>query len=267
VVQAFLNHSDPPLSQLDTISQQVVERKFAKVAKGKIEWGNTLKHVAREFDNKENWDQALEKLEELKSLLSELSEVNNFYFIFLWCVRSVLVKSVERKSSVNENWLEKVDEINSLLGELSDVSKKEKSAIYLFFDIFYVTYIFNIFVNTIINLHQQEPFNKLSVCTTFVETESPEISKIQKQIFEKKFSKEVQGKIEWVRTLLNVANQCHEKSEWDQALGKIEEGRDVLSYLKEVWEGNGKKNKVVRTLNTKNSSGSKPNEKFEAAMT
>jgi hypothetical protein len=61
--------------QLEQISQQVIERKFTKVVKGKIEWGHTIRGVAREFASKDNWDQALDKVEELKSLLSELSEV------------------------------------------------------------------------------------------------------------------------------------------------------------------------------------------------
>lgn len=74
--------SSSPIQQLEQIEQQVIERKFAKVVKGKIEYCNTLKGVAREFASKDQWDQALDKIEELRSVLLELSEVRDFYIAY-----------------------------------------------------------------------------------------------------------------------------------------------------------------------------------------
>jgi hypothetical protein len=60
---------------LDRIDQQIVERKFNKVAKGKMEWTTTIKGVAKHNLDVDNWDEALSKLEDMRTVLDELSEV------------------------------------------------------------------------------------------------------------------------------------------------------------------------------------------------
>lgn len=80
VVITFVGSS--PLTQLEQIEQQVIERKFAKVVKGKIEWVNTLKGVARDCASKEQWNQALDKLEELRAILTDLSEVISVFLLW-----------------------------------------------------------------------------------------------------------------------------------------------------------------------------------------
>lgn len=60
---------------LDRIDQQIVERKFNKVAKGKMEWASTLKGTAKQSLDVDQWDAALSKLEDMRTVLDELSEV------------------------------------------------------------------------------------------------------------------------------------------------------------------------------------------------
>jgi hypothetical protein len=52
-----------------------VERKFNKVAKGKMEWAATIKGVAKQNMEVDHWDEALSKLEDMRAVLDELSEV------------------------------------------------------------------------------------------------------------------------------------------------------------------------------------------------
>lgn len=75
----------------------------------------------------------------------------------------------------------------------------------------------------------------MSVVTNFVEKERPQLAKIEQLIVERKFSKEVQSKIEWLGTIVGIATQNLETEQWDQAVSRIEEGRSVLSTLSEVF--------------------------------
>jgi TPP-dependent pyruvate/acetoin dehydrogenase alpha subunit len=80
----------------------------------------------------------------------------------------------------------------------------------------------------------KEPFSRLPAVTSFVEKEAPHIPKLEQQIIERKFAKEVQGIVEWVGTLVNVANQFLDKDVFNQTLEKVEEARSALLQLSEV---------------------------------
>lgn len=62
--------------ELDKIEQKIVEQKFGKEAKNKMEYASTLRSSASEFSQKEQWDQALGKLEEANTVVAELKEVS-----------------------------------------------------------------------------------------------------------------------------------------------------------------------------------------------
>jgi hypothetical protein len=63
---------------------------------------------------------------------------------------------------------------------------------------------------------------------------APELTALYNSVVEKKFAKETKGKIEYVGTLTQVATQFVQSHQFDQALDKIEEVRDILSTLKQV---------------------------------
>jgi hypothetical protein len=81
----------------------------------------------------------------------------------------------------------------------------------------------------------QDPFPRLEAVVNFVRDYVPTLAKIENDIVERKFAKVARNKMEWVGTLLNVAQQFVEKDVWDQALGKIEEVRGVLEEISQVY--------------------------------
>lgn len=62
-------------AELDKIEQKIVEQKFGKEAKNKMEYASTLRGVASDFSQKEQWDQAIGKIEEANNVVAELREV------------------------------------------------------------------------------------------------------------------------------------------------------------------------------------------------
>lgn len=72
---AVQNTTKDTSAALDRIDQQIVERKFNKVAKGKMKWAITLKDTAKQSVDVDHWDPALSKLEDMRTVLDELSEV------------------------------------------------------------------------------------------------------------------------------------------------------------------------------------------------
>jgi hypothetical protein len=63
------------IPEFEKIEQRVVEQKFGKEAKNKMEYVGTLKGVAFECSQKEQYDQAITKIEEANTALAELQEV------------------------------------------------------------------------------------------------------------------------------------------------------------------------------------------------
>lgn len=59
----------------DKIEQQIIEKKFLKIAKDKMSHVGTLKGVARDNLNQENWDRAFHELSTARTAIVELSEV------------------------------------------------------------------------------------------------------------------------------------------------------------------------------------------------
>lgn len=60
---------------LDKLEQEMSEKRFAKLAKDKMDWANTLKGVASDNCEKQQWDPAFEKIEEGRKVLDELNQV------------------------------------------------------------------------------------------------------------------------------------------------------------------------------------------------
>jgi hypothetical protein len=58
--------------------QQIIENKYTKEAKNRLSFFATLKNVANDCVQKEQWDQALDKLEIARQVVSDLNEVLNF---------------------------------------------------------------------------------------------------------------------------------------------------------------------------------------------
>lgn len=54
---------------------QIVENKYNKEAKNRVQYFGTLKQIANEHVQKEQWDQALDKLEAARQVVSDLNEV------------------------------------------------------------------------------------------------------------------------------------------------------------------------------------------------
>lgn len=61
---------------LDKIEQQITENRFGKEARNKQEYLGTLKSVALDFLQKDQFDSALHQVETAKQLISELTQVN-----------------------------------------------------------------------------------------------------------------------------------------------------------------------------------------------
>lgn len=68
----------------------------------------------------------------------------------------------------------------------------------------------------------------------FVHQTSTELTKIEEDIVAAKLSKVANNKMDWVKTLKGVAEQCVQNEQWDQAVGKFEEARTVLYELSQV---------------------------------
>lgn len=68
----------------------------------------------------------------------------------------------------------------------------------------------------------------------FVRESTLTFNKIEEEIIAAKFSKVANGKMDWVKTLKGVAQDCVEKDQWDQAVGKIEDARTILYELSQV---------------------------------
>jgi hypothetical protein len=80
----------------------------------------------------------------------------------------------------------------------------------------------------------QEPYTQLPFVEPFVANITAQLKILYTETVEKKFAKEAKGKIDYVATLTQVASQNVENQQFDQAYGKIEEARDLLSFLKQV---------------------------------
>lgn len=80
----------------------------------------------------------------------------------------------------------------------------------------------------------QEPYNKLAASAKFVETNTAAFDNIEQQIVEKKFSKDSKNKMDWVNTLKSTAGTFLFREQWDSALEKIEEAKNVVATLSEV---------------------------------
>lgn len=82
----------------------------------------------------------------------------------------------------------------------------------------------------------QPPFNQLAAVPPFVNELSASLTKVQQQIAENKFGKEARNKIEYVGTLKGQVTEFLNTSQWDQALGKLEECRTNIAELNKVRE-------------------------------
>lgn len=60
------------------------------------------------------------------------------------------------------------------------------------------------------------------------------LNKIEQDVVSTKFSKVSKDKTDYANTLIGVANDCVQKSQYDQALEKIEQARQVIAELSEV---------------------------------
>lgn len=54
---------------------QIIENKYNKEAKNRVQYFGTLKQVANDNVQKEQWDQALDKVEAARQVVSDLNEV------------------------------------------------------------------------------------------------------------------------------------------------------------------------------------------------
>lgn len=88
----------------------------------------------------------------------------------------------------------------------------------------------------ILTYFMQPPFNQLAAVPPFVNELSASLTKVQQQIAENKFGKEARNKIEYVGTLKGQVTEFLNTSQWDQALGKLEECRTNIAELNKVRE-------------------------------
>jgi hypothetical protein len=58
------------------IQSDIAERKSIKAARNKMEYAGTLKGVAQDNLDKEQWDQALDKIEATRQIIFELQQVH-----------------------------------------------------------------------------------------------------------------------------------------------------------------------------------------------
>lgn len=73
IVVKFVANNTASVAKLE---QQIVETKFNKEAKNKMDYAASLKSTASSYLFREMWDQANTKIEEAKGILTELSQVN-----------------------------------------------------------------------------------------------------------------------------------------------------------------------------------------------
>lgn len=72
VVQTLVAETNP---KLEALVQDIVEKRFGKEVKNKMDWVNTLKGVASQFAENGQWEQALEKIEAALQIIFELTQV------------------------------------------------------------------------------------------------------------------------------------------------------------------------------------------------
>jgi hypothetical protein len=60
------------------------------------------------------------------------------------------------------------------------------------------------------------------------------LKKIEQDVVSTKFSKIAKDKTDYVNTLIGVASECVQKSQYDQALEKLEQARQNIAELSEV---------------------------------
>lgn len=227
VVVKFTQEVSPALEKLVV---QVNEQKFGKEAKNKIDYLGTLKNVANDFMSKEQWDQALDNLEKARTLLAELSEDP---YKVLPAVQMATKDTGAALDRIDQQIVER--KFNKVAKNKMDwaLTLKSTSKQDLEVDKWDDAMSKSEDMRSVLDELSEDPFSRLANVVAFVEKEAPFITKIQQQIVERKFSKEVQGRIQWLGTLVNIANQHMEKDEFDAALGKVEEGRAVLAELSE----------------------------------
>jgi hypothetical protein len=61
------------------------------------------------------------------------------------------------------------------------------------------------------------------------------LQKIEQDVVSTKFSKSAKEKTDYVNTLIGVASECVQKSQFDQALDKIEQARQFIRELSMVF--------------------------------
>lgn len=61
------------------------------------------------------------------------------------------------------------------------------------------------------------------------------LTKIEQDVVSTKFSKVSKDKMDYVNTLIGVASDCVQKSQYDQGLEKIEQARQNVAELSEVF--------------------------------
>lgn len=61
--------------EIDAIEKELIEKRFAKVAKGRMEWAQTNYQIAKQSLDVDKWDDTFAKIEIAKDVLYELSQV------------------------------------------------------------------------------------------------------------------------------------------------------------------------------------------------
>lgn len=103
-VVTFLEEAPATLNEIE---DQIVQRKFSKVAKGKMEWLGTLKNVAEQFLEQEQWDRVLDQVEQARGVILEITQepytkleaVVNFVTEYTPKLEKIVQDVVERKFS------------------------------------------------------------------------------------------------------------------------------------------------------------------------
>lgn len=60
---------------IDALEKDMNEKRFTKVAKGRMEWAETNRNIAKQSLEVDKWDDTFDKIETARAILYELSQV------------------------------------------------------------------------------------------------------------------------------------------------------------------------------------------------
>lgn len=200
----FLKEYPPTLTKLE---EDIIVAKFSKEARNRMEWVGTLKGIAAQNVKNTQWDQALDKIEEARTKIQELDvEPYNTklpaVIQFLKDIPPTLDALVDEITigKFSRQARDKMDWLKTLKGQTEQnigyeqwgqaIDKIEEA-------------------RTKLQELDQEPFNteKFPEVVQFLKDMPQNFTKFEEDIVIKKFSKEANSKMDWVKTLRGIGKK------------------------------------------------------------